>query len=55
MWLRSLRSVWMHVVVGSGVADAGCWIGEQALDNDQDRAGNRDQALSPPRRLTIRR
>jgi hypothetical protein len=45
MWLRSLRSVWMHVVVGSEVAEAGCWIGEQVPDNDQDRAGNRDQGL----------
>jgi hypothetical protein len=43
--MRSLRSVWMHVVVGSEVAEAGCSIGEQAPDNDQDRAGNRDPGL----------
>ena len=45
IWLRSLRSVCMHVVVVSEVAEAGCWIGEQVPDNDQARAGNRDQGL----------
>ena len=31
-----------HVVVGSEVAEAGCRVGEQVPDDDEDRAGDRD-------------
>jgi len=43
------------VIAGAEVVVAGGGVIEQVPDDDQDGAGDRDRALSLPRRLTRRR
>lgn len=58
MWLRTFRSFGgdaVGVVVGTEVEGSGGGVRKQLPDDPQDGAGNRDQGLILPRRLTMRR